>query len=218
LTAKKKKCQSVKAQAPQAVDHLCDECKKHCQEVLEYLEELGLPYRLNPYLVRGLDYYTRTVFEMFREGEGEKAPVALAGGGRYDALVKMMGGKETFAVGGGMGVDRVVLAMKAADIEIGKDKKVKVFLAQLGGLGKKKSLKLFEELRRAQIPTGEAFDRDSLKSQLRVADKYGARYALLLGQKEALENTVILRDMESGKQEVLNFDAAVAEVKKRLRK
>ena len=83
---------------------------------------------------------------------------------------------------------------------------------------KKKSLKLFEELRRAQIPTGEAFDRDSLKSQLRVADKYGARYALLLGQKEALENTVILRDMESGKQEVLNFDAAVAEVKKRLRK
>ncbi len=218
LDCKEEKCQSVKAQAPQAVDHLCDECKKHCQEVLEYLEELGLPYRLNPYLVRGLDYYTRTVFEMFREGEGEKAPVALAGGGRYAALVKMMGGKETFAVGGGMGVDRVVLAMKAADIEIGKDKKVKVFLAQLGGLGKKKSLKLFEELRRAQIPTGEAFDRDSLKSQLRVADKYGARYALLLGQKEALENTVILRDMESGKQEVLNFDAAVAEVKKRLRK
>jgi len=88
LDCKEEKCQSVRAQAPQAVDHLCDECKKHCQEVLEYLEELGLPYRLNPYLVRGLDYYTRTVFEMFREGEGEKAPVALAGGGRYDALVK----------------------------------------------------------------------------------------------------------------------------------
>jgi histidyl-tRNA synthetase len=218
LDCKEEKCHSVKAQAPQAVDHLCEECKKHCREVLEYLEEIGLPYRLNPYLVRGLDYYTRTVFEMYQEEDAGKGRIALAGGGRYDGLIKMMGGKETPAMGGGLGIDRVVLAMKAAGIKVGEQKKVKVFLAQLGGMGKKKSLKLFEDLRRAGISTGEAFDRDSLKSQLKIADKYGARYTFLLGQKEAIENKVILRDMESGDQESLDLNMAVAEIKKRLKK
>lgn len=218
LDCKEVKCQNARAQAPQAVDHLCEECKKHCKEVLDYLEETGLPYRLNPYLVRGLDYYTRTVFEIFQGKEGDENQIALGGGGRYDGLIKLLGGKETPAIGGGLGIDRVVLAMKAANIDAGSGKKVKVFLAQLGGMGKKKSLKLFEDLRRAGISTGEAFDRDSLKSQLKIADKYGARYALLLGQKEAIENNVLLRDMESGNQEVLNLDTAVAEVKKRLRK
>jgi len=205
LDCKEEKCQTVRAQAPQMVDYLCEECKKHCKEVMDYLEEIGLPYRLNPYLVRGLDYYTRTVFEMYQEEDGGKGQTALGGGGRYDALIKMMGGKETPAMGGGLGVDRVVLAMKAAGIKVGKEKKVKVFLAQLGNLGRKKCLKLFDDLRRAGISAGESFDRDSLKSQLRIADKYGARYALLLGQKEAIENTVILRDMESGKQEILDL-------------
>ncbi len=218
LDCKEAKCQAVRAQAPQAVDHLCDECKSHFKETLDYLEEIGLPYRLNPYLVRGLDYYTRTVFEIYQESGNDRTQSALAGGGRYDGLIKMLGGKETPAMGGALGVDRAALAMKAAGIKFESERKVKVFLAQLGGLGKKKSLKLFEELRRAGIETGEAFDRDSLKSQLKAADKYGAKFTLLLGQREAIENQVILRDMESGKQENLKLDTAVAEVKKRLRK
>jgi histidyl-tRNA synthetase len=218
LDCKEEKCQAVRAQAPQVVDHLCDECKAHFKEVLEYLEEIGLPYRLNPYLVRGLDYYTRTVFEIYQEGGNGAAQAALGGGGRYDALIKMLGGKETPAMGGALGIDRIVMAMKAADIKVGEEKKVKVFLAQLGNLGKKKCLKLFEELRQAGIATGESFDRDSLKSQLKIADKYGAKFTLLLGQKEALEGTIILRDMETGKQESLKLDVAVAEIKKRFKR
>ncbi|MFA6376598.1 MAG: histidine--tRNA ligase [Candidatus Paceibacterota bacterium] len=218
LDCKEEKCQAVKSQAPQVVDHLCEECKSHFKEVLEYLEEIGLPYRLNPYLVRGLDYYTRTVFEIFQDGKDGQGQIALGGGGRYDGLIKMLGGKDTPAVGGGLGVDRIVLAMKAADIKVGEEKQAKVFLAQLGGLGKKKSLKLFEEMRQAGISAGESFDRDSLKSQLKIADKYGAKFTLLLGQKEALEGTIILRDMETGKQESLKMENVVAEIKKRFKK
>ena len=137
----------------------------------------------------GLDYYSRTVFEIYQEKNEGQSQTALGGGGRYDGLIKMLGGKETPATGGGLGVDRIVLAMKAADITVGEEKKVKVFLAQLGALGKKKCLKLFEDLRQAGISVGESFDRDSLKSQLKIADKYGAKYTLLLGQKEAIEGT-----------------------------
>ena len=218
LDCKDEKCQAVRAHAPQMIDHLCEECKQHFKEVLEYLDEIGLPYRLNPYLVRGLDYYTKTVFEIFQEGKEGQSQTALGGGGRYDCLVKLLGGKETPAIGGSLGVDRVVQAIKDTGIVIDDEKKVKVFLAQLGYLGKKKSLKLFEELRRANILVGESFDRDSLKSQLKIADKYGVQLTLFLGQKEALEGTVLIRNMETGKQETVKLENAVVEIKKRLKK
>ena len=218
LDCKEEKCAGVKAQAPQMVDHLCEECKTHFKEVLEYLEEIGLAYRLNPYLVRGLDYYTKTVFEIFIDGKEGQSQSALGGGGRYDSLFKMIGGKDTPAMGGGLGVDRIVLAMKEAGTVFNEEKKVKVFLAQLGYLGKKKSLRLLEELRKANISVTESFDRDSLKSQLKIADKFGAKFTLILGQKEALEGTVLLRDMESGRQESLALDTAAQEIKKRFKK
>lgn len=218
LDCKDEKCQAVRAHAPQTIDYLCEECKQHFKEVLEYLEEIGLPYRLNPYLVRGLDYYTKTVFEIYQEGKEGQQQTALGGGGRYDYLIKLLGGKDTPAMGGSLGVDRVVQAMKDAKVAVETEKKVKVFLAQLGYLGKKKSLKLFEDLRRANIQVGESFDRDSLKSQLKIADKYEAQLTLLLGQKEALEGTVLIRNMETGRQETVKLENAVAEIKKRLKK
>lgn len=218
LDCKEEKCQAVKLDAPQMIDHLCEECKAHFKEVLEYLDEINIAYRLNPYLVRGLDYYTKTVFEIFTDTNKENtAQSALGAGGRYDTLVKMLGGKETPAAGGGLGVDRIVAAMKETNIILCPQKKVKVFLAQLGYLGKKKSLKLLEELRRAGISVTESFDRDSLKSQLKIADKFGAKFTLILGQKEAIEGTVLLRDMESGKQESLKLDTAALEIKKRIK-
>lgn len=218
LDCKEEKCAQVKAQAPQMVDHLCDECKAHFKEVLEYLEEIGVPYRLNPYLVRGLDYYTKTVFEIFIDGKEGASQTALGGGGRYDNLFKALGGKDTPAMGGGMGVDRLVLAMKEAGMDFSTEKKVKVFLAQLGYLGKKKSLKLLEELRRANISVAESFDRESLKSQLKIADKFGAQFTLIIGQREALEESVILRDMINGTQETLKLETVVSEIKKRFKK
>jgi len=215
LDCKEEKCQPIKAQAPQIVDHLCEGCKTHFKEVLEFLDELELPYRLNPYLVRGLDYYTKTVFEIFEE---EKTPNALIGGGRYDALVRMLGGKDAPACGGAMGVERVVELMKERMNKETVAETKKVFLTQLGGLGKRKSLKLFEELRKANISVAESLGKDSLKTQMRLADKFEAEYALILGQKEALEGTVIIRDMKNGRQDVVKLEKAVEEIKKRIKK
>lgn len=220
LDCKEEKCQRIKAQAPQIIDHLCEECHNHFKEVLEFLDEIELPYRLNPYLVRGLDYYTKTVFEIYGDTGEARAQDALVGGGRYDALVKLLGGKDTPAVGGAAGIERIVQTMKTKDIKIpkGGGSEAKVFLAQLGELAKRKSLKLFEDFRKAKIPVFESFGRDSLKAQLNRANRLGIKYTLILGQKEALEETIIIRDMETGKQETASMDKVVKEMKKRLKK
>jgi histidyl-tRNA synthetase len=179
---------------------------------------------LNPYLVRGLDYYTKTVFEIFSTptpevGEEKRQPLALAAGGRFDGLVKILGGKEeTPACGGAAGIERIIAALK----ERGKKEVVpatrKVFLAQLGNLPKRKALRLFEEFRKAKVPIAESLGKDSLKTQLRSADNIGANYALILGQKEALEGTIIIRDMRTGRQETVKVKKVVEEIKKRLKK
>lgn len=219
LDCKEEKCQPVKSQAPQIVDHLCDECKAHFKEVLEFLDELDLPYHLNPYLVRGLDYYTRTVFEIFEDTERGRQLGALVGGGRYDALVKLLGGKDTPACGGALGIERCADEIKARSPG-GKlsGSPAKIFMVQLGSLAKRKSLKLIEEFREAKIPVAESLGKDSIKTQLRIADKLGVNHALILGQKEALEGMIIIRDMASGKQDLVKLDKAVREIKKRLKK
>ncbi|MDP2927168.1 MAG: histidine--tRNA ligase [bacterium] len=220
LDCKEEKCQPIKAQAPQIIDHLCEECHNHFKEVLEFLDELGLPYRLNPYLVRGLDYYTKTVFEIFVENPAPEGslPVALVGGGRYDNLGKVIGGRDISACGGAAGIERIIEEMKNSGLRISGEVKKNVFLAQVGNLAKKKSLKLFEEFRQAKIPLAESLSKDSLKVQLARADRLQVRYALILGQKEALEKTIILRDMKDGTQETVKLEKAVREVKKRLKK
>lgn len=218
LDCKEEKCQQVRAQAPQILDHLCDECRKHFKEVLEFLDEIELPYHLNPYLVRGLDYYTKTVFEIMEDSEEGKRIGALAGGGRYDNLVKVLGGKNTPACGGAGGTERIVAIMKNKKIKLQELASAKVFLAQLGNLAKRKSLKLLEDFRKEKILVAESFGRDSLKSQLSRADRLGVKYVLILGQKEALENTIIIRDMKTGKQETVKLDRVVREMKKRLKK
>jgi histidyl-tRNA synthetase len=214
LDCKDEKCQRIISGAPQIVDHLCEQCHQHFKEVLEFLDELQLPYHLNPYLVRGLDYYTKTVFEIFEE----KELGALAGGGRYDNLAKILGGEATPAVGAAGGIERMILSMKKKAIRLQKEVKPKVFIAQLGEMAKKKSLKLIEEFRLAKIPIAESLGRDSLKSQLKVADRIGARYVLIFGQKEALEDKIIIRDMISGKQQIVEFKKVVKEIGKKLKK
>ncbi|MBU2036652.1 histidine--tRNA ligase [Patescibacteria group bacterium] len=217
LDCKEEKCQPIKSQAPASVDHLCDECRKHFKEVLEFLDELEIPYFLNSALVRGLDYYTKTIFEIFWEEEG-LAPGALGGGGRYDNLVKELGGKPTPAVGVALGLDRIVALMKKEEVKVGSEPNFKVFLVQLGLMGKKKSLKLFEKLHQAGILAAESLSRDSIKAQMKIADKLGVKFALILGQQEALDGTVIIRDMQSGVQETVPQEKVVEELKKRFRK
>ena len=216
LDCKEDKCAQVSFNAPQSIDHLCVECRIHFKNLLEYLDELDLPYVINPRLVRGLDYYTRTVFELWSvEEEGKKH--FLGGGGRYDDLIQFMGGEETPAIGFAVGMDRLVLEMKRVQAKPYREPKPRVFLAQLGDLAKKKSLKLFSEMEKNGILVAESFGRGSLKSQMRTADRLGVEVTLIIGQKEALDETVIVKNMISGSQETVTVEKLPDLVKKILK-
>jgi len=216
LDCKNEKCRKIALKAPQILDFLCDECHKHFKEVLEFLDELEISYSLNPQLVRGIDYYTKTVFEIWDEKDSNLG--SLLGGGRYDNLVEMFKGKPTPSVGGAAGIERIIISLKKQDIKISENIKPRIFIVQLGELGRKKSLKLFEEFQKNGIKVGEAFSKPSIKSQLKAADRDGAELALILGQKEALENTIIIKDMKSGVQETMPLAKIINEVKRRLSK
>lgn len=216
-------CKEISAKAPQIFDFLDDDCKLHFKNVLESLEEAQVPYILNSYLVRGLDYYTRTVFEIWLEedpstGSGQGGGVQLAGGGRYDYLTEELGGQKTEAAGWAIGLERLIGLLKKKGIKTPKTRpEPKIFLAQLGDLAKKRSLILFEHFRKAGIPLKASFTRDSIKSQLRIANRLGTRFTLILGQREALDGNIILRDMESSVQETLPLDGIIETIKKRLK-
>lgn len=213
LDCKEEKCRQLANNAPQVIDHLCEECHSHFKEVLETLDETEIPYILNPHLVRGLDYYTKTVFEFRLEVNS----MEICGGGRYDGLVELLGGKPTPAVGVAPGIERIILALKSQDIKVPQEASPRVFLAQIGDLGRKRSLKLFEEFRSKGLKLAESLSKNSIKSQLKVADKLGVEITLIFGQKEAIENNIIIRDMKSGSQETIPLDRAIKEVKKRLK-
>jgi len=219
LDCKEEKCQRIRAGAPQIIDHLCEGCHKHFKDVLEFLDELELPYTLNPYLVRGFDYYTKTVFEIIEKSETGENQGSLVGGGRYDGLVKLLGGRDTPACGAAGGIDRIVNLMKLREVKLDKKQESpKIFLAQLGQAAKRKSLKLFEEFRDAKIPVAESFSKDSLRSQLGAANKLGVKWVLIFGQKEALEDFITLRDMETGAQKEIPLNKVVEEMAAKVKK
>jgi len=219
LDCKDEKCQRIiKKGAPQFLDHVCKDCSNHFKNVLETLEELEIPYKLNPYLVRGLDYYTRTVFEFFHESEEGKSQIAVVAGGRYDDLVKLLGGKPTPACGGALGLERVVNLIKKESKKISKPSPTKIFLAQVGTLAKRKALKLFEEFLKEKIKVGESLNKDSLSLQLKIADKMNVKYVLILGQKEALEGKIIVRDMKQGSQRTVAMEKVIGEMKRKIKK
>ena len=238
LDCKNERCKEIVSLAPQIIDHLCKECHNHFKEVLGFLDDLKLPYHLNPYLVRGLDYYTKTVFEIFPsekddlpilnveakeniDGKDKDIPEslfknALAGGGRYDKLADLLGGKDVPACGVAIGVERIIELMKIKGIKPCREKKPKIFLAQLGEKAKKESLILMEDFRRAKILAVTAFNKNSLGAQLRVADKLKVKYSLILGQKEVIDREILIRDMKTGDQEAVAIDEIVKEIKKRI--
>ena len=226
LDCKEEKCQRIRTQAPQIIDHLCDECKNHFKSLLEFLDEADLPYHLDPYLVRGLDYYTKTVFEIFSDktmssGADDSEVIqrnALVGGGRLDGLNKSLGGKDVPIVGAAAGVERIVSLMKEMEVGVSAAPVLKVFLAQLGDLPKKKSLKLLEEFRKAKIGIAESLGRDSLRTQLARADKLGVDYTLIFGQREVLNNTIVIRRMDTGEQKTVKLEKVVDEIRSRLKK
>ncbi len=216
LDSKDPAVQLVNKDAPQIIDYLDDKSKEHFMKVVGYLDELHIEYVLNPYLVRGLDYYTDTVFEIWPQVEKETAQSALCGGGRYNGLIEMLGGRPTPGVGVAFGVERIITQLRNQEVAIPRDDAPQVFLAQIGDQAKIKALLLFEQLRQVNINVAENFAKDSLKTQLELANKLGAQYALILGQKEVMDGTILIRDMESGVQEVIDFNKTVSALKKKL--
>lgn len=219
LDSKDEAVAEINAEAPQSISSLNTASKKHFKEVLEHLGELGINYEIDHKLVRGLDYYSHTVFEFFttpeknEEGE-EMKPLALGGGGRYDYLAKIIGGKKDVpSVGFGLGVDRVIEAT-SKDITPKVKKAPKVYFIQLGQEAKLKSLAIIEELRLAKIPVAHSLSKDSLGQQLAIAEKLGVPQVLIFGQKEALEGSVIIRNMKNRSQKIVKIDKMVETIKK----
>lgn len=207
LDSKDPKTIEINENAPDAVSFLTGEAKKHFKQVLEYLEEMNVPYRINKNLVRGLSYYTHTVFEIIEVPEDDSLPpMTIAGGGRYDYLAKMLGSKKDIpAMGVAIGVDRIVESPWFAKLTPRIAKKPKMYFIQLGFEAKLKSLNVIEILRKAKIPIAQSLPKDSLGAQLAVAEKMGVHYALIFGQKEAIENSVIVRDMTTHSQETVEL-------------
>ncbi|MDD5110901.1 MAG: histidine--tRNA ligase [Patescibacteria group bacterium] len=216
LDCKHADCQPYIAGAPQILDWIDDACKKHFMAVVEYLDGMEIPYVLNPYLVRGLDYYTRTVFEIWPTADAVGATAALGGGGRYDDLVALLGGPVTAAAGFAIGLDRIVGMMKENAIVPPQSAAPRIFVAQIGEAAKIKALQLYERLRQEGFAVCENFSKDSLKSQLEFANRMHAHYAIIIGQKEVLDGTVLLRDMDAGVQEIIGMDKISGDLRRKL--
>ncbi len=220
LDCKEEQCKSVKGEAPQIVDSLCPECKDHFVRVLEYCDELEIPYQLSSSLVRGLDYYTKTVFEVYERTEGAGRQDALGGGGRYDGLLELLGGRPTPGIGFSLGVDRIVNALKEKQTDVAPGAAIEgapqIFFAQLGEQARRQAIVLVERIRQEGISVAEQFSKDGLKGQLERANRLGVRYTVILGQKEVLDGTVLVRDMEGGVQEIIDRQKLVEMLKKKL--
>lgn len=213
LDSKDEKAKVINEGAPDAISHLCSSCKKHFKEVLEYLEEMNVPYTINKNLVRGLSYYTRTVFEIMEQAE-DGSLMTIAGGGRYDYLARHLNSKKDVpAVGMSIGVDRIVIAPWFKKLTPRILKKPKIYFIQLGFDAKLKSLNVIEILRKAHIPIAQSLSKDGLGAQLAVAEKLGTPYAIIFGQKEAMENSVIVRAMNTRSQETVPINKLLEYVK-----
>lgn len=235
LDCKEPSCAPVREDAPQLVDWLESESKHHFMKILEHLDELSIPYTLAPYLVRGFDYYTGLVFEVYPllpkpAEEGAAAPgtefsaaqSALGGGGRYDGLVEELGGQPSPAAGFGLGAERIVLALKQYQQSLESVGEAfirppfQAFFAHLGEDAKRRALKLIAELNTNGLRVAYNFCKFSLKSQLEAANSLRVPYVLILGQKEVQEDTIIIRDMESGVQEIVGQKKFETALKKKL--
>lgn len=217
LDCKEEKCKQVAKSAPVVLDSLCGACKKHFQDTLEYLDYFNIQYDLDPTLVRGLDYYTNTVFEIADKNDKLRQNV-LAGGGRYNGLIELLGGPKTPAVGYSIGIERVVSMMREQKIETPKKRGVEVCILQLGDAAKTVSKKIYDDLSSNDINVYFVPSNDGLRPQIKMASKLGAKYALIIGQREALKDELILRDLESSSQESFPQKAIVEELKRRFDK
>jgi histidyl-tRNA synthetase len=213
LDCKADQCQPIIASAPHFLDHVCGECAEHFHTLCEYLDLLGRVYAVNHRLVRGLDYYTKTVLEVWAAGIGAQA--AVCGGGRYDGLIELLGGAPTPAVGIAVGLERIILVMKDIGVEVPSLPAPSVFLAHLGPQAKREALRVADALRREGVGAWIAFGERGLKSQLREAGKRAANHVVILGENELEAGVATVRDMRAGEQASVELTGLVEWLKAR---
>nr|WP_251067671.1 histidine--tRNA ligase [Corynebacterium tuberculostearicum] len=199
LDDKRPEVQEQLADAPLMLDHLNDECRDHFETVTGMLDDMGVAYEINPRMVRGLDYYTKTCFEFVHDGLGAQS--GIGGGGRYDGLMAQLGGQDLSGIGYGLGVDRALLALEAEGITLdGVESRVDVFGVALGAAAKRTMTTLINDLRKAGISADMSFGDRGLKGAMKGADRAGARFALVLGEQELENGTVALKDLAAHEQ------------------
>ncbi len=216
LDCKKQGCQMVIRRMPIILDYLCGECGGHFEKVKQILNEAGISYQIDPYLVRGLDYYTKTVFELVHPSLGSQN--ALAAGGRYDSLVNELGGPSLGACGMSIGMERVLMVLMSLNKKMPALKEESVYLVTIGEKAYREGYKILRDLRKQNIRTHIDYEEKSIKSQLRRAGSLGCRYVVILGENELEKEVAILKEMKTGKQIEVKLDSLVKEIAVKVRK
>ena len=214
LDDKRPEVKAMTADAPVMLDHLSDVAKQHFETVLAHLDALRVPYVINPRMVRGLDYYTKTTFEFVHDGLGAQS--GIGGGGRYDGLMRQLGGQDLSGIGFGIGVDRTLLALRAEGKDVGQTAQCDVFGVPLGDQAKLRLAVLAGQLRAAGVRVDLAYGDRGMKGAMRAADRSGARLALVAGDRDIEAGTVGVKDLTTGEQVDIATDMVVAEVLSRL--
>lgn len=211
LDSKEEEDQPFVEKAPVITDYLTEENKEHYEQVLAHLDELGISYTEDPHLVRGLDYYTRTAFELISPDLG--AQDALGGGGRYDLLVEEIGGQPTPAVGFAAGIERLLIACEELDINLAHEKSVDVYIVTIGDKARKWALNQLPKLRAENISAAMDYMDRSVKAQMKDADRENARFTIIVGENELNEDKFTLRNMKASEEEQLNFEEILKKLK-----
>ena len=211
LDCKKDSCRRTIEEAPLITENLCQECESHFAQVKTYLDDQKIIFHENPRLVRGLDYYTKTAFEIISGELG--AQNAIGGGGRYDDLVEELGGKSTPAVGFAAGIERMIITINQQKVEWPAEKGLDVFVAKVDEKNKDTAFRLLQKMRNAGLSADMDYSEGSLKSQMRIANKIGVKFTIIVGEEELSKNMVILRNMQTKEQKEIKIDSIIDELK-----
>lgn len=207
LDCKSPICHEIAEGAPVVIDYLCDECKEHFENVQKYLKAQNIEYTINPQIVRGLDYYTKTVFEFVSNSIGAQGTVC--GGGRYDGLVEELGGQHTPSLGFAMGIERLMLLMEAQGCEFPEAEKPDLFIVALGEKATLKAVEIAKDMREEGFSALLDLNQRSVRAQMKYADKLGAKFNVVIGDNEVEAKTAKLKNMQTGEETEINLDTFV---------
>jgi histidyl-tRNA synthetase len=211
LDCKNSHCKKIGENAPILLDHLCEDCRVHFESLKKHLDEMGIQYNIDPYIVRGLDYYTRTVFELVSRNIGAQGTVC--GGGRYDGLIQELGGQPTPGIGFGLGLERLLLTLESQGIIIPQPEPINLFIANIGEKAEFKAQSLVYDLRQQNISAEKDHMGRSLKAQMKYADKLGAAYTMVLGEDEINQGKANLKNMQTGETVEVSLDDIAEAIK-----